>query len=117
MMVWNKHRYIYYIETLHDFQGTLYNLIYKCRVMVIQIVILLIFRDWLESCLQHLDVMDRLEDDLQLWQVPLGVLHVLHVARQQRPQPLHVAGADVVGVQLNLLESDDVHHDDTDVPL
>ncbi len=58
--------------------------------------------------------MDRLEDDLQLWQVPLGVLHV---ARQQRPQPLHVAGADVVGVQLNLLESDDVHHDDTDVPL
>ena len=98
------------IYLLQDFQGALYNIIYKCWATNIQIVILLIFRDWLESFLQHFNVMDRLEDNLQLWQVPLCSLHVV---RQQRPQPLHVAGADVGGVQLNILDSDDVHHDDT----
>ena len=83
---------------------------YKCRVMIIRIVILLMFRDRLESCFQHFDVMDCLEDNLQLCQV---LLSLLHLVRQQRPQPLHVAGADVVGVQLNLLECEYVHHDDT----
>ena len=50
--------------------------------------------------------MDGLDDDLQLGQVP-GLLEVLG---QQRPQPLHVGLAQVVGVEvLHLAHHHHVH--------
>ena len=60
----------------------------------------------LEFCLEHLDVMDRLDDDLQLWQFA----RLLELCRQHPPQVLHVSGADVGGVQVKV--SNLYNHDD-----
>ena len=59
-----------------------------------------------EFCLEHLDVMDRLDDDLQLWQFA----RLLELRRQHPPQVLHVSGANVGGVQVKV--SNLHNHDD-----
>ena len=48
--------------------------------------------------LQHLNVVDGLEDDLELGELPL----LLQVHRQHLPQVLHVSRADVARVQVEL---------------
>ena len=48
--------------------------------------------------LQHLNVVDGLEDDLELGELPL----LLQIHRQHLPQVLHVGRADVARVQVEL---------------
>ena len=61
-----------------------------------------------EFCLEHLDVMDRLDDDFQLWQFA----RLLELCRQHPPQVLHVRWADVGGVQVKV---SNLHNHDDDV--
>ena len=51
-----------------------------------------------QFCLEHLDIVDGLNDDLQLRQLAW----LLEVLWQHSPQVLHVCGADVGGVKVKV---------------
>ena len=69
---------------------------------------MLVFWNCLESCLQHLDVMDGFQNDLQLGQLPR-----LQVSWQQRLEFLHIRWADVGRVEVCWSVEHESHgHDD-----
>ena len=55
-----------------------------------------------QFCLEHLYVVDGLNDDLQLCQLA----RLLELLWQHSPQVLHICGADVAGVQVKVSNLD-----------